>query len=547
MSGASALLTATREIRSLRELQRAVARLNELPAASLRSIAPLPARVAVLGNFSTQFIADALRLALLHRSVLAEVYEAPFDQWERLLLDPEAELFRFRPEVTLLLLTGLNSTPDLDSRVEAALDKARVAGLTRVVVVRTEPHPKDLTLTAVETLRMPAPWFAERFWVTAKLPFHPDHTGYVARFLSGIVRNHVSLLVKVIVTDLDGVLWGGVVGELGAPGIELAEDSHLRLQRFLRSLRARGVLLAVSSANNETDALEPFDTRPDMLLKRSDFSAFVANWEPKSKNLQRVALELNVGLENICFLDDSPFERNQIRSVLPEVMVPELPSEPQAIVPFLEASGDFIVPVTTSEDARRSELVMLEAKRSADRARAGTLEEYYRSLNLALSPVRIDARTMDRVFQLIHKTNQFNLTTRRHERSTVEAWAADPSVYCTAFDLSDRYGPYGLIGVLIAVPSGPDYTIDTWLLSCRAMGRTVERGMFAHLADWLDKRGVRSVLGEFIPTKKNAAVKDLYPELGFRPFGRTEGQFAWPVAPLAANWNAYVTVTEGGR
>ena len=547
MSDVSALLDTTRQIRSLRELQSAVARLEALPAASLHSVADLPARVAVLGNFSTQFIAGAMRLALLHRSVLADVYEAPFDQWERLLLDPESELIRFRPEVTLLLLTGRSATPDLDERVESALDKARAAGLKRVVVVRTEPHPQDLSLAALEVLLAPSPWFAERFWSTAKLPFHPNHTWYVARFLSGIVRNHVSLLVKVIVTDLDQVLWGGIIGEVGPHGIELAEGSHLRLQRFLRSLRDRGVLLVVNSANNEADALEPFDTRPEMLLKRSDFSVFVANWEPKSKNLQRIASELNVGLQNVCFLDDSPFERNQVRAVLPEVMVPELPTEHELTVPFLEATGDFVVPVATDEDARRAELVEIETKRASDRGRAGTLEEYYRSLNMALSPVRVDAGVMDRVVQLIHKTNQFNLATRRHNRETVEAWTADPSVYCTAFDLSDRYGPYGLIGVLIAIPAGPDYAIDTWLLSCRAMGRTVERGMFAHLAGWLQARGVRRVLGEFIPSKKNASVKDIYPALGFRPSGGADGQFVWPVAPLPSDWNPHVTVTEDVR
>jgi FkbH-like protein len=547
MSDVSALLAATRQIRSLRELQSAVARLEAIPAESLRSAAELPARVAVLANFSTQFIAGAMRLALLHRSVLADVYEAPFDQWERLLLDPESELSRFRPEVTLLLLTGRDAAPDLDTRVRSVLEKARGAGLKRIVVVRTEPHPQDLSLAAVEGKAAPSPWFAERFWSTAKLPFHPDHTWSVTRFLSGIVRNHVSLLVKVIVTDLDDVLWGGVVGEVGSLGIELAEDSHLRLQRFLRSLRDRGVLLAVNSANNEADALEPFDARPEMLLKRSDFAVFVANWEPKSKNLQRIALELNVGLQNVCFLDDSPFERNQVRAVLPEVMVPEIPTEHRLIVPFLEATGDFVVPVATDEDARRAELIEMETKRTADRDRAGTLEEYYRSLGLALSPVRIDADVMDRVVQLIHKTNQFNVTTRRHSRESVETWAADPSAYSTAFYLSDRYGQYGLIGVLIAIPVGAAYVIDTWLLSCRAMGRTVERGMFAHLAGWLQARGVRNLLGEFIPSKKNASVKDLYPSLGFRPSGGEDGRFVWLVAPLPADWNPYVTVTQDVR
>jgi FkbH-like protein len=547
MSDALTLLAATRHIRSLRELQSAVAHLEKIPAASLRSVAELPARVAVLGNFSTQFIAGAMRLALLHRSVLADVYEAPFDQWERLLLDPESELSRFRPDVILVLLTDRSATPDLDTRVSSALDKARIGGLKRIVVVRTEPHSQDLSVAAVEAALAPSPWFAERFWSTAKLPFHPDHTWHVARFLAGIVRNHISLLVKVIVTDLDEVLWGGIVGEVGPHGIELAEGSHLRLQRFLRSLRDRGVLLAVNSANNEADALEPFDARPEMLLKRSDFSAFVANWEPKSKNLQTIASDLNVGLQNVCFLDDSPFERNQVRAVLPEVMVPELPTDHRLIVPFLEATGDFAVPVVTDEDARRAELVEIETKRTADRDRAGSLEEYYRSLALVLSPVRVDAGLMDRVVQLIHKTNQFNVTTRRHTRERVEAWAADPSVYCTAFYLSDRYGPYGLIGVMIAMPAGPAYAIDTWLLSCRAMGRTVERGMFAHLAGWLQTRGVQNVLGEFIPSKKNASVKDLYPTLGFLRSGGVDGQFVWPVAPLAADWNPYVTVTEDVR
>src|SRR5262249_53169100 len=189
-------------------------------------------------------------------------------------------------------------------------------GLLRLVVVWTEPHPADLSLAAVERLSSRPPWFAERFWLTAKLPFHPDHSTLVGRFLSGIVRNYVSLLIKVVVTDLDDVLWGGIVGEIGASGITLDADSHLRLHRFLLALRDKGVLLAVNSANNEADALEPFETRQDMLLKRGHFAAFIANWEPKSRNLERIASQLNVGLQNICFLDDSPFEREQVRAVL---------------------------------------------------------------------------------------------------------------------------------------------------------------------------------------------------------------------------------------
>ena len=172
---------------------------------------------------------------------------------------------------------------------------------------------------------------------------------------------------------------------------------------------------------------------------------FVANWEPKPVHLQRIAAELNIGLQNICFLDDSRFERDRVRAVLPEVIVPELPREHEHIVPFLEASGHLEVPVTTEEDARRAELVGLEAIRTAHRDRTGTLEDYYRGLNLVLSPVRVHERVMDRVVQLIHKTNQFNVTSRRHDRATVEAWVADPSVYCTVFDWSIG-GPYGLIG-----------------------------------------------------------------------------------------------------
>jgi FkbH-like protein len=544
VSDAAALLTATRQIRTLRELQSAVAQLEAFPDSSLRGIAEFPARVAILGNFSTQFVAGSMRLALLHRSVLADIFEAPFDQWERLLLDPDSELFDFCPDVTLLLLTSLDAASNLDARVESAVRKAQTTGLKRIVVVRTEPHAQDLSLAPVAAMVSPSAWFAERFWLTAKLPFHPDHTGPVVRLLSGIVRNYISLLVKVVVTDLDQVLWGGVVGELGPDGIELAEDRHLRLQRFLRGLRDRGVLLAVSSANNEADALEPFKVRPDMVLRRSDFSVFVANWEPKPVHLQRIAAELNIGLQNICFLDDSRFERDRVHAVLPEVIVPALPREHEHIVPFLEASGHLAVPVTTEEDARRAELVGLEAIRTAHRDRTGTLEEYYRSLGLILSPVPAHEGVMDRVIQLIHKTNQFNVTSRRHDRATVEAWIADPSVYCTVFDLVDRYGPYGLIGVLIAVPAGAGYVVDTWLLSCRAMGRTVERGMFAHLAGWLQGRGVKILEGEYVPTRKNAPVKDLFPSLGFEPSDDTGHRFVWSVAPLSAGWNAYVTVAD---
>ena len=290
--------------------------------------------------------------------------------------------------------------------------------------------------------------------------------------------------------------------------------------------------------------MEVFEGRPEMVLRREDFASFQANWEPKADNIRRIAGELNLGLQNICFLDDSHFERNQVRAVLPDVIVPELPADPRRIVPSLQATGEFEFEAVTDEDRRRAELIEIESERVGARSRAVTLEDYLRSLDLMITASPVRTSNLDRVYQLVQKTNQFNVTTRRHDHEQLASWARDPAVYSVTFTAEDRFGPYGLVGVLIAVSSGADYRIDTFLLSCRAMGRTIETAMMDHLLRWARERETAGLVGEYLPTKKNQPVESLYPSLGFTPV--VGGHlFRRPMPPASEELNRYVRIVEG--
>jgi FkbH-like protein len=511
-------------------------------------------RIVVGGNCTTNFFSYALHVALLGRGVWAEQTEAGYDQWIPEALNQGSAIRSSGADLAVIWLSGLGLSRGGCVRqepnygvMEAAVDALRGTG-SRVLMILPEPLPEEDNRFSpwvawrrgvIEQLRVhfsstcilvdPEPlirrigtanWHAPRYWTTSKLACHPNSSVLLAQDIAGIICQAFSPAVKLVVTDLDNTLWGGTVGEEGAAGIEL--DPHgtgapfLRLQRLLKDAASVGIAVAIASKNNEADVLEVFDTRSEMVLQRDDLVGYRINWEDKYKNIADLAETLNLGLRNVCFLDDNPVERDEARHALPEVIVPELPSDPEEVVPFLIATRLLEIPLTSKEDLARNEYYKQDAKRRDLAARAFDVGDYLDSLEQRLIPRPLEDSNLSRVESLVNKTNQFNLTTRRHGAAQLAAWASDAAVYAHCFSVADRFGDAGIVGVLIALPEElSTMRIDTWLLSCRVMCRTVEHAMFAHLVDWCRCHHITTLIGEFVPTKKNMPVAELYDRLGF--------------------------------
>jgi FkbH-like protein len=366
-------------------------------------------------------------------------------------------------------------------------------------------------------------FYDPRRYYWTRQPFSERGTVRLAEHLWAGVRALATGPKKVLVLDLDNTLWGGVVGETGPLGVALGEspdgEAYRAFQKHVKALSKRGIVLAIASKNNTADGIEPFETNPEMILKLGDIAAAEINWEPKGTTIRRIAETLNLGLDSFVFFDDNPAEREQVRQAIPEIAVACVPAEPAEYARALQAGLWFETASLTKEDRVRTEQYAVERKRRDLQQSAGSMEDYLRSLEMRADVRAIDEADLMRVVQLLAKTNQFNLTTRRHTRDEVLRLLALPNAIGITLRVEDRFGDHGLIGVMIAVPAAEDgrvLRIDTWLMSCRVIGRTVEEFSFGELLDRAGKLGYREIHGDYIPTKKNALVSELYDRMGFQ-------------------------------
>lgn len=370
-------------------------------------------------------------------------------------------------------------------------------------------------------------FYDPRRYAWTKQPFSEAGAAALAGQVWAGVRALVTGPKKVLVLDLDNTLWGGVVGETGPMGVECGDgtagESFKAFQLYVKALAQRGVLLAVSSKNNLADAREPFEQNSALPLRLADFAAFEANWEPKALSIARIAKTLQLGLDSFVFFDDNPAEREHVRQMLPEVEVVEVPEEPAQYIRALEAGQWFEAVGITAEDTERAEQYRVEAQRREVQSSFASMDDYLRSLDMFGEANEIVDSDVARVVQLLGKTNQFNLTTRRHGLEHVRGMLAEPGSVSMTVRIADRFADYGLIAVLLGMPvpdsTVPTLRIDTWLMSCRVIARTVEEFCLKCLIDAARAQGYRRIVGEYIETKKNALVADLYPRLGFERIG----------------------------
>ncbi len=552
----------------------------------------VPLRLAILASHTVDHLVPGIRVAGLHRGLAISVHVAPYGNYRQALLGEDPALAEFAPQLVLLALDAQDSPIALplgasEADVEQAV-AARVAELRHLwrrarerfnaqvvqqLLVATTPPlfgsyeamvpaaPRTVLERLNAALRLaaredgvllldlaaqmagqgPADGLADPVrWHQAKqlvspvmAPLHGDLVARIAGAVLGRAR-------KCLVLDLDNTLWGGVIGDDGIEGIKLGQgnptgEAFLAMQRYAAQLGQRGIILAVCSKNDMAVAEAVFENHPEMALRRGDIAAFVANWSDKAGNLRQIAKQLNIGLDALVFLDDNPAERDIVRRELPGVAVPELPEDVALYPAWLGAAGYFETVGFTADDAARGRSYALNAARQAALEQTTDLEGYLRSLEMVLTARRIGPAELPRATQLINKTNQFNLTTRRYTEAEVQALADDPTSLALALRLTDRFGDNGLISVILARPDASlrpgEWLIDTWLMSCRVLGRQVEAATMQVLTTLAAQQGIHALIGEYRPTARNGMVADHYSRLGFKPMAplpdRPEGTLVW--------------------
>lgn len=545
-----------------------------------------PVRLAILGSSTTLHLPAPIRVAGLRRNIHVTVHEGEYGQYLQELTDVSSALHRFRPDTVLLAFDARHVTAGLDAMADAdaaraacdamlahmrqcwtlARERLGAAVIQQTVLPVLPPllgnneqrlfaSPARLVARLNAALRDEADaagvhllaideaaagdgileWHDPVLWHRAKQEVSPlagpVYGDLVGRLLAALQGRSS----KCLVLDLDNTLWGGVIGDDGLEGIVIGQGSalgeaFLGVQQYAKSLARRGVILAVCSKNDEANALSAFEKHPEMLLRRADISCFVANWDDKATNLRRIARELNIGVDSLVFLDDNPFERELVRTTLPEVAVPEIPDDDPALMPaILAAAGYFESVSITAEDRLRVAQYAANRERAASETSATDLPAYLRSLEMRLVWRRFDRIGLGRIVQLINKTNQFNLTTRRRTEEEVLAVIADPASFGLQIRLLDRFGDNGIIAIVIGrmsagggIDAGRACHIDTWLMSCRVLGRGVEDATLALLAEQALALGAVSLVGEYRPTAKNAMVAEHYDRLGFSRLSEQE-------------------------
>ena len=375
-------------------------------------------------------------------------------------------------------------------------------------------------------------WHDPTLWNIGKLSFSQRYLPIYADYICRILAARLGKSRRCLILDLDNTLWGGVIGDDGIEGILIGNgnptgEAHLDIQRTALELRERGIVLAVSSKNEDATARQPFRDHPDMILKEEHISVFQANWLDKASNIKAIAKTLSLGLESMVFLDDNPAERMQVRRELPEVAVPELPDNPALYSRTLLAAGYFESVTFSDEDLKRASYYQANAKRAEILSQSSDMEGYLQSLDMKIKLSEFDKIGRARIVQLINKSNQFNLTTKRYNETQVKNFEESEEFYTRQIRLKDQLGDNGMISVIICKKNIEFWEIDTWLMSCRVLGRKVELAALQDIITHAKKSGANKLVGFYNMTERNSIVKDHYEKLGFtQTSGRAE-QAVW--------------------
>jgi FkbH-like protein len=537
-------------------------------------------KVAILSSFTINGLEEALRVKCAESDITCATYLCGYGQYNQDILDQSSKLYEFSPDITFMIidtrsvLSTLFYTPYtipandrrtyIDKRVADFVNLVKTfknrTGSKLVLTncniptyspygiceVRTEYGLKemvyDFNARLSDAFRSDPQVFLFDFnsfvakygeinvldyrqFLVGDIKVSLSYIPHLAEELMGYVKANLGVNRKCIVLDLDNTLWGGIIGEDGFDRIDLSLKppgmAFMEFQRVLLALYQRGVILAINSRNNEDEALRAIRDHPFMVLREEHFATMKINWSDKISNMKEIAQELNIGLDSIVYFDDDPINRELMSKAIPQIKTIDLPDDPSLYASTLMQINDFNTLVMTNEDRNRGEMYREEHKRTELKRSSSNLEDFLKQLEIRVTMKKANNFTIPRIAQLTLKTNQFNLTTRRYQEEDVETLAQDHTKLIGCAQTQDKFGDNGITGVYIVNKNHVDkeWFIDTFLLSCRVMGRGIEDAMMGYILSKAKEEGVIKVKAEFIPTKKNKPCEQLLPNFGFRKEG----------------------------
>lgn len=537
-------------------------------------VALTPFKLAILRSFTVEPVVPLLRAEAFSCGIELDVHVGDFNTYVQDMLDGNSSLYRFAPDAVVLAVRAESAAPELSVGFADLGPPAAQLIAERVIrgyeqwiaafrkhsqsalIVHSLERPQNPSLGILdsqseagqsgliqrvnrELQRMAGEfrgvyvldydalvarhgserWHDERKWLMTRLPISADHLLPMAREWMRFIVPLSGRVAKALVVDLDNTLWGGVIGEDGMAGIKVGPEypgaAYQALQRVLLDLSRKGILLAVCSKNNPDDAMEALEKHPGMLMRARDFAALRINWTDKAQNLREIAQELNIGLDALAFFDDNSFEREQVRAILPEVTVIDVPHDPLEYASAVLNCAVFERLTLSSEDEQRTAMYAAQRERAGVEQQFQSKEDFFRFLAMEAELETLSELTLGRVAQLTQKTNQFNLTTRRYSEAQIAEMAKQPGWNIFSIRVRDRFGDHGLVGVAITHDEGDQCEIDSFLLSCRVIGRTIETALLAHIAESAAERGRKRLIAWFVPTRKNGPARDFYQQHGF--------------------------------
>lgn len=569
-------------------------------------ISSAPCRLFVLRSITVEPVVPLVRAAAAVAGIDLSVEAGGFNTYQQELLSDDSALYKFRPDVVFLAIQTRDAAPDLWEQftelsaetITAAIDRVANEFIFRINTFR-QKCASNLVVHGLELPSWPAgglwdnrnpngqtdaireinrriqnacrecegvyfldydslvarigrqAWHDERKWLTMRMPIAASALRHLADEWLRFVCPLMGRTCKAIVTDLDNTLWGGIVGEDGFNGIQLGREypgaAYREVQRALLDCHRRGILLAICSKNNPPDAMEVLEKHPEMLLRPEHFSAIRINWTDKVRNLREIAAELNIGVDSLAFLDDNPAERQRVQMELPEVSVLELPDNPMAFATVLRSHPSLERLTLSSEDRERARYYTEQRERNSLQQQVSSVEDFLQSLSQKIRIDPVSDASRRRIAQLTQKTNQFNLTTRRYSEQQINDMAREPGCEVYSVQVHDRFGDNGIVGVMITRTNDTNCAIDTFLLSCRVLERTVETAMLAFLLERARIAGVKAVEGWFLPTKKNSLARDFYKKHGFSLRQQNEQGDLWTTSAdqAAVVWPGWITRITG--
>lgn len=528
-------------------------------------------KIGVLASYTTHHLIAVMKLFLYKEGISPLFFEGEYDGIAMGLLDPNSEIFLFEPEILLLLTDqkDIKEFPPLFANQKtihawvttntefyinlwnhaSSIQGCQIFQTTLVLPIYRplgnmeanhlfsptnclkllnleliRKKPQNVTFIDMEYLSSyfgKRRWFDDKNYYLSKQGFSFEAFGLISNAFSKIISNNAGIVKKCLVLDLDNTLWGGVIGDDGLDCINLNSshavgEAFISFQKYLKKLKERGVILTVCSKNDEAVAKTPFENHPEMVLSLNDIAFFLANWENKATNIQTISTSLNIGIDSLVFFDDNPFERDIVRNYLPQVQVIDVPEDPALYIHALDSAMCFEWNLLTDEDLLRSDTYVTDRKREKLSSTVVDYDSYLQALEMKAVIGHPTPFEISRFTQLINKSNQFNMRTIRYSDAAISQMLTDADKYSLiGISLEDKFGKYGIISCIILVHCNDSAFIDTWVMSCRVLKRGVEQAAFNAICDYALEWGCKSVVGEYIPTKKNHMVSNLLPDLIF--------------------------------